>query len=261
VASNSLVEASGLAASRDNVGVLWANNDSGDSARLFAMTTAGTHLGVYNISGASAIDWEDIAIGPGPVAGTDYLYIGDIGDNFNIRSTIKVYRVAEPVVSPAQSPVTVTLTGTQAITLAYPDGPRDAETLMVDVNGDIYIVSKRVTAHGRMYRAAYPQATSGTVTLEFVGELPWGSVDGSGGATGGDIASDGAAIIIRRYTNQSPQATLWLRPPGLTIAEALAGTGCDVAMLPEPQGGVSPADPPVSPDTGRRRHARRLGEH
>lgn len=236
VAAPNLVEASGLAASRRNAGVIWANNDSGDSARLFALNADGTHLGIYNFSGATATDWEDIAIGSGINPELDYLYVGDIGDNLNIRSTIKVYRVAEPTVSARQSPTTVTLTGVQTITLAYPDGPRDAETLMVDTNGDIYIVSKRVTAQGRVYRAPYPQATSGTITMQFVAQLPWGAVNGNGGATGGDISADGSAIIVRRLSGFSPAATLWRRAPGTNLWDAFSSAGCNLTFVAERQG-------------------------
>ncbi len=73
------------------------------------MTSAGTDLGTYSISGATNFDWEEIAIGEGPVAGTQYLYIGDIGDNFAIRSTFSVYRLPEPAVSDTQAPVSSAL--------------------------------------------------------------------------------------------------------------------------------------------------------
>lgn len=234
--SANLVEASGIAASRKNAHVLWAHNDSGDSARVFALRTDGTHLGIYTFSSASALDWEDMAIGPGPTPGVDYLYVGDIGDNLNFRSTVRVYRVPEPVVDQNQSPTTTTLTGVQSITLAYPAGPRDAETLMVDTNGDLYIVTKRVTAVGQVYRAAFPQATSGTITMELVGQIPWGSTNGSNGATGGDIAADGSAVIVRRGTHINPSATLWKRPPGTPLADVFLQPGCNYALAAEPQG-------------------------
>ena len=57
---------------------------------------SGATLALYDLDGAKANDWEDIAIGPGPVAGQSYLYVGDIGDNSTSRSHIDVYRVAEP---------------------------------------------------------------------------------------------------------------------------------------------------------------------
>ncbi len=165
----SIDEASGLAASRANPGVLWVHNDSGDTARVFAMNVQGTHLGIYNLSGASATDWEDTAVGPGPVEGQSYLYLGDIGDNNAVRSTIRVYRAPEPAVSPSQPPVNVDLSDVATTTLQYPDGPRDAETLMIDqATADLYIVSKRETP-SRLYRAAFPQSTSETICFHGTG--------------------------------------------------------------------------------------------
>jgi len=236
VQSKAVVEASGLAASRLNPGVLWTHNDSGGTNRVYAMGTNGIALGEFILSGASAADWEDIAVGPGPTPGVNYLYVGDIGDNFNFRSNIKVYRVPEPFVNVQKAGGTVSLGGMLTITLAYPDGPRDAETLMIDTNGDIYIVTKRVTAVGRVYRAAFPQATSGTVTLEYVASLPWGAANGNGGATGGDISADGSTIIVRRISSFTPSATMWKRPAGTNLWDVFSQPGCDIAMPKQPQG-------------------------
>src|SRR5437867_2032775 len=79
VAVAGLNEASGLVASRNNANVLWTHNDSGDSARVFALDTQGRKLGIYTLPGAANVDYEDIAIGPGPVTNVQYLYVGDIG--------------------------------------------------------------------------------------------------------------------------------------------------------------------------------------
>ena len=221
-----IYEASGLAASRQNTGVLWTHNDSGAGPRAYAMGAQGNHLGVYNLTPASATDWEDMAVGPGPVAGTWYLYLGDIGDNSAVRQSIQVYRAAEPTVSATQSPVDVNLTGTETITLRYPDGARDAETLMVDpLTRDLYIVTKRESL-SRVYRAAYPQSTTQTITMEYLGQLPWG------GATGGDISPDGQEILVRRYFS----ASLWSRPAGGSIWDAFATTPCTVPLVSEPEG-------------------------
>lgn len=219
-------EASGLAASRANPGVLWVHNDSGDSARVFAMNTQGTHLGIYHLTGASATDWEDMAVGPGPADGQWYLYLGDIGDNRAVRSSIRVYRVAEPSVDPAQSPVNMNLSGVDTITLQYPDGARDAETLIIDpLTKDLYVVSKR-EARSRVYRAAYPQSTTQTTVMEFRGELTWGWT------TGGDISPDGGEILIRGYFS----AMLWRRPAGATVGDTLTSAGWSVPVASEPQG-------------------------
>ena len=99
--SDAIKEASGIAASRRVDNVWWVHNDSGDTARVFAIGTTGQTLGEYSLTGASAIDWEDIAAAPGPTAGVSYLYVGDIGGNVTPRSSVQVYRVPEPLVNPA----------------------------------------------------------------------------------------------------------------------------------------------------------------
>jgi hypothetical protein len=66
--------------------------------------------------------------------------------------------------------------------------------------------------------------------------MPWGAVDGNGGATGGDIASDGSAVIVRRLSSFSPAATLWLRPPGMNLAEVFSMPGCNLVLPGERQG-------------------------
>ena len=219
-------EASGITASRKNANVLWTHNDSGDSPRIYAMSNNGTHLGIYNLTGALAKDYEDIAIGPGPVKGQDYLYIGDIGDNGSKKEYITVYRVAEPVVDCNQTPVELTLTDVESISLKYPDGPRDAETLMVDpVTKDIYIISKR-TLNSRVYRTPYPQSTTSITTMEYKCQLPWGW------AVGGDISPKGNSIIVRNPAG----ASLWKVKSRPQLWQAFLGTEYSIPLVPEPQG-------------------------
>jgi hypothetical protein len=222
-----LNEASGLAASRKNAGVLWSHNDSGDTGRVFAMDTTGKHLGVYNLNGVTAVDCEDIAIGPGPIAGRNYLYLGDIGDNIAQRSKIMVYRVAEPTVSTSQAPVTINLSDVETLWLQYEDGPRDAETLIIDpVNGDMYIVSKR-DAQPRVYRAAASSLGNGkTTTLVYKTKLSLRM------PTAGDISKDGSEIVIREYQ----AAYLWQRPAGGNLWEAFNDPPISIPIALEPQG-------------------------
>ena len=47
---------------------LWANNDSGDTARVFRLDEQGETLAVVNLEGITAIDWEDLS-GRGTVGG------------------------------------------------------------------------------------------------------------------------------------------------------------------------------------------------
>jgi hypothetical protein len=227
-------EASGIVASRSNPDVLWTHNDDGGDNRLFAINVDGTLLGAYTV-GSGAYDPEDIAIGPGPQGGVDYLYWGDIGDNDSVRSSIFVKRVAEPFVDANQDPVNVVLGGVDVLRLQYPTGGdapshKDSETLLIDpLNGDLYLVTKR-TSRNRVYRAAYPQSTTETTTMTFVAEADWG------GSTGGDVSPDGTLIVIRQYTGRAPEASVWQRPAGGNFWDAFAGDRCDVDLRSEPQG-------------------------
>lgn len=227
IQSGDIDEASGLAASRKNPYVLWTHNDKGGSARLFAMNIDGTHLGIYNLFGASNRDWEDIAVGPGPVGGLSYIYVGEIGDNDGVHSSIMVYRVPEPQVDANQSPVELTVTGVETITLQYPDGARDAEALMVDpLTKDIYIISKR-EEHPRLYRAPYPQSTTQTTIMEYKCELPWQALTYWDWVTAGDISQDGSEVIVRSYDNGS----IWQRPADANLWDAFGQTECPVQLL------------------------------
>lgn len=225
--SEELNEVSGIAASRKNAGVLWVHNDSGDKARIFAITSEGTLLGTYNLVGVDARDWEDIAIGPGPERGESYIYIGDIGDNNAARPMVFIYRVREPSVCTSQRSLQADIENVERIALKYEDGPRDAEVVMVDPrNGDLYIVSKRAS-RSKVYRVRSWELVNGaTVTMRSVAQLPWGW------ATGGDISPAGNEIIIRGYAN----AAVWKRPDSGELWRAFEGTQYNVPIEKEPQG-------------------------
>jgi len=74
-----LLEISGLSASRARPGVLYVHNDSGDSARFFALDSRGAALAEFSLEGASFEDCEDIALGASD--GQTFVYLGDIGNN------------------------------------------------------------------------------------------------------------------------------------------------------------------------------------
>ena len=226
-------EASGLANSRLNPGVLWVHNDSGDQARAFAVNRSGRLLGTYLLDGAKAVDWEDMATGPAP-GGGGYLYLADIGDNDARRASVRIYRVPEPTVDPDQSPVTGTISGVAAFEFVYEDGARDAESFMVDpLTGDFYVVSKREILGNRLYRAMAPDAARTNRFLQ-VATFPFT------GATGADISPDGLQVLIRRYSNArlaAAAATYWSRPDAsVSLVDLLKQPGQIVPLVQEVQG-------------------------
>ncbi len=227
VQPSAIVEASGLAASRHTPGFFYTHNDNTNDERIFALNDAGQLRGTWTLDIPTSVrDPEDIAVGPGPASGVSYLYLGDIGDNNNMRNDITVYRAIEPAISAVGAPVVADLPA-ESIRLSYPDGPRDSETLMIDTNGDIYLVAKRLTP-GKVYRAPFPQSTTNVNVLQHVGQMQWDLIQ----PTGGDIAADGSAIIVRGYF----RIDLWLRPAGMNIGDVLSQVGCSATVVFEPQG-------------------------
>lgn len=235
VEDRSLTEASGLVVSRKNPGVLWTHNDSGNAPWLYALAEDGSTRGIYLPTPSANVDWEDIAIGPGPTPGQDYLYIGDIGDNRRKRPSIIVYRVPEPPIPTTLGPEPFSLPGTVALRLEYPDGERhNAETLLVDPdNADLYILTKnKSTGVSGLYRAPFPQNESEVSQLERVATIAFSGGRSERPATGGDISADGKTILVRTYT----RGYLWTRSAGATIASTLKTPACSAPLAIERQG-------------------------
>lgn len=217
-------EASGIVPSASVNGSLWTLQDSGQPASLYLISGDGKSIKEYGIPGAVNRDWEDIAIGSGPRDGVNYVLIADIGNNNAPVSEVStIYRI--PEIADANG----TFDGGQLerIRFRYPDGPRDAETLLLDpVTRDIFILSKE--SNTGIYRIAYPQSTSETITAEKVGVVPGLSL-----ATGGDISVDGSEVIVRTY----PSTYYWSRKSGETIGQTLVRNAVSNPMVSlEPQG-------------------------
>ena len=134
-------EISGIAASGMHKGIYYVHNDSGDTARFFAVNSTGATVAIYTLKGATAHDWEDMETGT-DATGKPVLYLGDIGDNSAKRAEIDVYQVPEPRGPSANVPWV-------RYRFDYPDGPHNAETLMVDPHTHrIFIASKSLLGTG-----------------------------------------------------------------------------------------------------------------
>ena len=234
IENDEIDEASGIVASRKNNNVFWLHNDSGNENVIYAINSSGNNLGIYTISGITNRDWEDITIGPGPDPDEDYIYLGDIGDN-NLQYEEKyIYRFIEPDVSEFQDPVFDVISNVETITFQYPENILyDAETLMSDpVTGDLYVVTKRYGGNvDYVFRAAYPQSTETTITLEEVAQLTIPDFLGYG-ATGGDISSSGLEILIKTYSD----VYYWSRKLDDNLWEAFDDEPLMEPYSQEPQG-------------------------
>ena len=162
-----LVEISGLAASRKTPGVLWVHNDSGGGPVVYAINESGALLATVKLPAVKALDWEDMAIGPGEKAGEWYIYVGDTGNNNQTKKQLSVVRFLEPDLEVEQTHTTITLPSVERFVFTYPDPEKkvyDCETLLVDpLTSELFFVTKgRGSDEGRSYvfRAVPPFSVS-----------------------------------------------------------------------------------------------------
>ncbi|MGH9882610.1 MAG: hypothetical protein ACRD6N_14335, partial [Pyrinomonadaceae bacterium] len=208
-----------------NPGLYWTHNDSGDGPFIYAFDENGERRGVWRVTGAKARDWEAIAAGPGPEANRNYLYVGDIGDNSERRAEIVVYRFPEPTITALDAESTKRqpsfTEAAESISLRYPDGSHDAETLLIHPNtGNLYIVTKGSFANPHVYEGAAPLRSAQPVTLKHIAELHVPAIFG-GMITDGSISPDGSRVALCDYLQgyelvlAKPKAdfdTIWKQP-------------------------------------------------
>lgn len=232
-----LDELSGLARSRRDPSVLFANDDSGAAPVLTVLQTDATVLGHVTVTGSQAVDWEDVAAGPGP-DGRAALYVGDIGDNTAARRSIQVYRVDEP------GPSALATAPAVRIDLRYSDGPHDAEALLADpLRRELVIVTKALGG-GRAYTVPAPTTGSGAgdgVTTLLRGpsvDLAW--------VTAGDVSGDGRIVALRTYADlaiwrrrgREPLTATLTRRPTCRADVSLAGEGQGESLALDRRGEV-----------------------
>lgn len=206
VAAKFIDEASGIADSRTNPGVLWLHNDSGDGPYLYGVDRKGQLRAVYKVGSATARDWEDMAWGPGPNGKGSFLYMGDIGDNASRRTDAVVYRIPEPKIS-AKVGTKKDPLQTDAPTIRrdfqYPDGPHNAEALLCHPKtGILYIVTKEPSGVSGVYKfPTEPANGQAKSTLSKVGTITIAdeAVPFPNLVTGGAISPDGKKVILRTY--------------------------------------------------------------
>ena len=219
LSSDDLDEVSGVVSSRATPGLLWVHNDSGDSPRVFALEPSGQVRTMITLRGADAVDFEDIAIGPGPSEGRTYLYVGDIGDNFARRDQVQIYWFEEPNLQRAQGKELAV--AVHRLDISYEGGPRDAEALMMDPSsGDLYIVTKGALFSNAepvpVFRIPREDLQKSQLTLKPVVNIAMGPV------TAADVLPDGSGLAIRNYR----QLHFWPRKPEQSLADALRGEPC-----------------------------------
>ncbi|WP_434939248.1 hypothetical protein ACRWQN_18215 [Shewanella sp. HL-SH8] len=216
-------EASGLAVSRLNEQILWTHNDSGDTARLFAIDTRGNHLVTLNVNGVKNTDWEDIA--SFVYQGQAYLLIADIGDNSQQRTQYQLHLIKEPDLSQLNGQKTLSVKPLWSMTFTYEDGARDSESVAVDVaKQKILLLTKRdkqpilyglplispisglgqssnqsIQTFNKQAKRLGDIAPLPTAVLDYASIYTW--IGFAGKPTAMDISADGLSAVVLTYTH------------------------------------------------------------
>ena len=184
-------ESSGVAISNLKKGLYWTHNDSGDAPNLFAFDANGNDFGTYKLKGITVIDCEDME--SRLIDGKSFLFLGDIGDNLKVRKSVKVFKVAEPNVRVRNTDVG----RFETMELVYPDGAKNCETLLVDKEGNIELVTKDESGVCGVY---FGKSGLKSQTMKKLGEFKIESaISGLRLATGGCFSPDTKQVLIRTY--------------------------------------------------------------
>lgn len=215
-----LDELSGLASNGDS---WFATNDGGTSLEVYVLNPADCSVREVRAAESDPYDIEDLAL-----ASDGSIWLADIGDNRGQRETVAVHVLAPDG-------------GADLYRMAYPDGPHDAEALLLDRSGVPHIVTKEPFGAAGVYRPAEDLDEHNTVPLEQVGSLALSSTDTRGGpvsssigsrlVTGASVSQDGTLVAVRTYT----EAYVFSAPDG-DVVTALQQEPIRIPLPNEPQG-------------------------
>ena len=213
-----LPEVSGLVEVGDR---MLAHNDGGDSLDVYVLDRTCAVVTVHSAP-VDPYDPEDMALA---VDGT--VWLADTGDNTGTRTTVALLALHAD--------------GSSSVyRLAYPDGPRDVEALLLAPDGTPHLVTKEVLGASPVYRPVSALVEDGTVGLTEVGGVdlvltgtPGGPVGRAGQlmVTGGAVSPDDRYVALRTYTD----AYVWPLT-GSDVAGALGGEPRRVALPEAAQG-------------------------
>lgn len=219
-ADKTLCESSGLTISPRGDDIFYTHNDSGDTARFFAVDRTGKLAATFDVPGVDHVDWEDMSAFS--MRGENLILLADVGDNSQRRDFLTLYVVAEPRLHKKEARLL------QTIRFTFDDGPRDCEAVAVaPETGEILLVEKALELASNVYRLTWPEGPRPALQkAERIARIDVPLV------TAMDISPDGRRLVVGTYTH----AVEYVRRDAEGWAAALARRGSTIKLPARRQG-------------------------
>ena len=157
---------------------------------LWAVNGDGAILGRVALRDVEAYDAEDIA--SATCGAGSCLYLADVGDNYDERDTLAVYRVEEP-------PAADATVRSDRFPIVLPNGPRDVESIFLLPGERLFLVTKGREQAISVYRYPGELRPGVPVTVEEVQQLSENARVLPRQITGASAAPDGSVVVLRTY--------------------------------------------------------------
>jgi hypothetical protein len=180
-------------------GMVWTHNDSGGLPAIYQVDTSnGSIIRTVTLLGATNVDWEDITFD------SDYVYIGDFGNNSGSRTDLKIYRISRAELASGNSVIADVIPFSFSDQTSWIPSPNQTDfdcEAFIAWQGNLYLFSKDWVDHKtRMYELS---AQPGTHVAQY-----HSAFDAQGLITGAEMLPSGV-LVLQGYTSTLSPFT-WL---------------------------------------------------
>jgi hypothetical protein len=217
-----LKEVSGISYS-SKTNLLWTLEDSGNKNIIYGLNSIGAIGRAITIENTINVDWEDIT-----QDNDGNLYIGDFGNNDNVRKDLCIYKIAKA------SLVNNKLLPAYKISFEYPEQvefPPKKKTLFYDVEGffefknNFYLFTKNRSSEfdGTVFVYKVPN-TSGFHKAELIGQFKTCEDFDNCAITSAAISPEGTKAVLLSHSK------IWLFE-NFSSDDFLSGTKTEIDLL------------------------------
>ncbi len=179
-------------------GKIWSHNDSGGKNELYCIDFSGHVLKTLVISNATNVDWEELA-----ADNQKRVYIGDFGNNNNVRKDLVIYRIPDPETISGNTVEAEAIFFSFEDQLAFPPPASERNfdvEAMVWKSDSLFLFTKDrsspLTGYTKMYKIP---STPGTHVAKYAGKYYMGNTTTAARVTSADLdpVSGDLALLVQ----------------------------------------------------------------